>query len=306
MPFRELPREHTLPQLENQVLEFWDRHATFRKSVDERPAAHRFVFYEGPPTANGHPGSHHVLARTIKDVVCRYKTMRGFRVDRKAGWDTHGLPVEIEVEKALKLESKEDIEKYGVAEFIAKSRESVFTYKDEWDRLTRRMGYWVDLSDAYVTCTNDYIESVWHILKLMWDRGLVYKGHKILPYCPRCGTPLSSHEVAQGYSDAKDPSVFVRMKLKDEPDTSLLVWTTTPWTLISNVALAVAPTESYVRCGRARRTSSWPRRASPCSTARTRWSNASWGSTSSSASTSRSTRSSSPTVARTTSSRRGS
>ncbi len=205
------------------------------------------MFYEGPPTANGHPGSHHVLARTIKDIVCRYKTMRGFRVDRKAGWDTHGLPVEIEVEKALKLESKDDIERYGVAEFIAKSRESVFTYKDEWDRLTRRMGYWVDLTDAYVTCTNDYVESVWHILKLMWDRGLVYKGHKILPYCPRCGTPLSSHEVAQGYADAKDPSVFVRMKLKDEPDTSLLVWTTTPWTLISNVALAVAPTESYVK-----------------------------------------------------------
>jgi isoleucyl-tRNA synthetase len=247
MPFRELPREQTLPELERQVLEFWDRHGTFRKSIDERSAAPRFVFYEGPPTANGHPGAHHVLARTIKDIVCRYKTMRGFRVDRKAGWDTHGLPVEIEVEKALELDGKDDIEKYGVAEFIAKSRDSVFTYKDEWDRLTRRMGYWVDLSDAYVTCTNDYIESVWHILKVMWDRGLVYRGHKILPYCPRCGTPLSSHEVAQGYSDAKDPSVFVKLRLKDEPDTSLLVWTTTPWTLISNVALAVAPTESYVK-----------------------------------------------------------
>jgi len=247
MPFRELPKTQSLPEIEQQVLDFWDRHGTFRRSTELRAGAKPFVFYEGPPTANGHPGAHHVLARTIKDIVCRYKTMRGFRVDRKAGWDTHGLPVEIEVEKALNLESKEDIERYGVAEFIQKSRESVFTYKDEWDRLTRRMGYWVDLSDAYVTCTNEYIESVWHILKTMWDRGLIYRGHKILPYCPRCGTPLSSHEVAQGYEDAKDPSVFVRMRLKDEPGTSLLVWTTTPWTLISNVALAVAPTESYVK-----------------------------------------------------------
>jgi isoleucyl-tRNA synthetase len=183
----------------------------------------------------------------VKDAICRYKTMRGFLVERKAGWDTHGLPVEIGVEKQLNLESKEDIEKYGVAEFTEKCLHSVFTYKDEWEQLTRRMGYWVDMSDPYVTCTNDYVESVWHILKLMWDRDLIYKGHKILPYCPRCGTPLSSHEVAQGYRDAVDPSVFIRMKLKEDPDTSFLVWTTTPWTLISNVALAVAPTESYVK-----------------------------------------------------------
>jgi isoleucyl-tRNA synthetase len=230
MAFRELPKD-----------------GTFTKSVEVRSGAPRFVFFEGPPTANGHPGTHHVLARTVKDSVCRYKTMRGFLVERKAGWDTHGLPVEIEVEKQLSLESKEDIEKYGVAEFTKKCLDSVFMYKDEWDQLTRRMGYWIDLSDPYVTCTNDYIESVWHILKNMWDRDLIYKGHKILPYCPRCGTPLSSHEVAQGYADAEDPSVFVRMKLKDDPDTSFLVWTTTPWTLISNVALAVAPTESYVK-----------------------------------------------------------
>ena len=247
MSFKELPKSQSLPDLEEKVLEFWDGDKTFRRSTDERPDAPRYVFFEGPPTANGHPGAHHVLARTVKDTVCRYKTMKGFLVERKAGWDTHGLPVEIEVEKQLNLESKEDIEHYGVAKFIEKCRDSVFTYRDEWDALTRRMGYWVDLSNPYITCTNDYIESVWHILKTMWDRDLIYKGHKILPYCPRCGTPLSSHEVAQGYRDAEDPSVFVRMKLKDDPETSFLVWTTTPWTLISNVALAVAPTESYAK-----------------------------------------------------------
>jgi isoleucyl-tRNA synthetase len=247
MSFKDLHKKQSLPDIEKEVLEFWDSDDTFRRSTDERPEAPRFVFFEGPPTANGHPGTHHVLARTVKDAICRYKTMRGFLVERKAGWDTHGLPVEIEVEKQLDLESKEDIEKYGVAEFAEKCLHSVFTYKDEWDELTRRMGYWLDLSDPYVTCTNDYVESVWHILKLMWDRDLIYKGHKILPYCPRCGTPLSSHEVAQGYRDAVDPSVFIRMRLKEDPDTSFLVWTTTPWTLISNVALAVAPTESYVK-----------------------------------------------------------
>jgi isoleucyl-tRNA synthetase len=247
MSFRELPKNKSLPDLEQEVLEFWDADDTFRRSTDERPDAPRFVFFEGPPTANGRPGTHHVLARTVKDSICRYKTMRGFLVERKAGWDTHGLPVEIDVEKQLNLESKEDIEAYGVAKFIEKCRGSVFTYKDEWDALTHRMGYWIDLSDPYITCTNDYIETIWHILKTMWERDLIYKGHKILPYCPRCGTPLSSHEVAQGYRDAEDPSVFVRMKLKDDPETSFLVWTTTPWTLISNVALAVAPTEIYAK-----------------------------------------------------------
>jgi isoleucyl-tRNA synthetase len=247
MPYREFPKGQSLPELEVETLERWEAEGTFQESVTGRSGAPRFVFYEGPPTANGHPGAHHVLARTVKDIVCRYKTMTGHLVERKAGWDTHGLPVEIEVEKQLGLETKDDIEDYGVAEFAASCRSSVFVYKDEWDRLTRRMAYWIDLSDPYVTCTNDYIESVWHILKNMWDRDLIYLGHKILPYCPRCGTPLSSHEVAQGYADAKDPSVFVRMRLKDEPDTSFLVWTTTPWTLISNVALAVAPTENYVK-----------------------------------------------------------
>jgi len=247
MPFREFEKGTPLPSIEDEVLDRWEADGTFERSISERADAEPYVFFEGPPTANGHPGAHHVLARTIKDIVCRYKTMRGFRVDRKAGWDTHGLPVEIEVEKQLELESKEDIERYGVAEFIAKCRDSVFTYKDEWDALTRRMGYWIDLGAAYVTCTNEYVESVWHILATLWNKGLIYKGHKILPYCPRCGTPLSSHEVAQGYRDAEDPSVFVRMRVKGEQDASFLVWTTTPWTLISNVALAVAPEETYVR-----------------------------------------------------------
>ncbi len=247
MAFREFPKDQTLPEIEKEVLDFWEAHDTFKKSVAQRDGAPPFVFYEGPPTANGRPGAHHVLARTIKDIVCRYKTMTGHLVDRKAGWDTHGLPVEIAVEKELELETKDDIEEYGVCEFTKSCRASVFRYKDEWDALTRRMAYWIDLGDAYITCTNEYVESVWHILKLMWDRDLIYRGHKILPYCPRCGTPLSSHEVAQGYADAEDPSVFVRMRLKGEPGTSFLVWTTTPWTLISNVALAVAPDESYVR-----------------------------------------------------------
>lgn len=247
MRFEEFPKNQTLPQIEEEVLAFWEEHGTFRRSLELRSDSRRFVFYEGPPTANGHPGAHHVLARTIKDIVCRYKTMRGFLVERKAGWDTHGLPVEIEVEKELNIDGKEDIEEYGVDGFTRSCRASVFRYKDEWDRLTRRMAYWIDLSDPYITCTNDYVESVWHLLKVMWDRGLIYRGHKILPYCPRCGTPLSSHEVAQGYADAEDPSVFVRVKAKDDPGTSFLVWTTTPWTLISNVALAVAPKETYVK-----------------------------------------------------------
>ena len=236
----------TAPEVEHEVFEFWDDDHTFERSVSAREGAERFVFFEGPPTANGHPGVHHVLARTIKDIICRYKTMSGYQVERKAGWDTHGLPVEIAVEKQLNLESKEDIEKLGVAEFVKQCHESVFTYKEEWEELTKRMAYWVDMSDPYITCSNDYIESIWHILKLMWDRDLIYQGHNILPYCPRCGTPLSSHEVAQGYADTEDPSIFVRMKLKGETGTSFLVWTTTPWTLISNVAVAIASDETYV------------------------------------------------------------
>jgi isoleucyl-tRNA synthetase len=216
MAFREFPRDQTLPEVEKEVLDFWESHDTFRKSVTGREGATPFVFFEGPPTANGRPGAHHVLARTIKDIVCRYKTMTGHRVDRKAGWDTHGLPVEIEVEKDLDLETKDDIEEYGVREFTKSCRASVFKYKDEWDTLTRRMAYWIDLGDAYITCTNEYVESVWHLLRLMWDRGLIYKGHKILPYCPRCGTPLSSHEVSLGYREADDPSIHVRFPMRED------------------------------------------------------------------------------------------
>ncbi len=236
----------TYGELEEQILKFWEDNAIFPASIAGRAGSPSFVFYEGPPTANGKPGIHHVIARTIKDLVCRYQTMKGFKVERKGGWDTHGLPVEIEVEKALGLESKAKIIEYGVDKFNAKCRESVFKYKDEWDRLTRRIGYWLDLEHPYVTLTNDYVESVWWILAQFFQRGLLYEGHKIVPYCPRCGTGLSSHEVAQGYDTVTDPSVTVTMPLTEDPQTAFLVWTTTPWTLISNTALAVGRDIDYI------------------------------------------------------------
>ena len=233
--------------MEQEILAFWEKNDVFHKSVKVRKDSPRFIFYEGPPTANGKPGIHHVISRAIKDLICRYKTMKGFRVDRKGGWDTHGLPVEIEVEKELNLKSKADIEKYGVAEFNAKCRESVFRYKKEWDDLTKRIGYWLDLDQAYITCSNEYIESVWWILSQYWEKGLIYTGYKIVPYCPRCGTSLSSHEVAQGYEEVEDPSVTIKLKLEGEENTYFLVWTTTPWTLISNVALAVGKDITYAK-----------------------------------------------------------
>ncbi len=231
---------------ERDVLALWDRGNVFRRSVDERPEDRPWVFYEGPPTANGRPGVHHVIARLCKDAVCRYRTMRGYRVVRKAGWDTHGLPVEIEVENELGIRHKDEIEAFGVAEFNRRCRESVFRYEKDWVEFTRRIGYWLDMDHPYVTCDNRYVESVWHILKRFFDAGLVYEGHKIVPYCPRCETSLSSHEVSQGYRDTKDPSVYVRFRRRGA-DESFLVWTTTPWTLISNVALAVGPEHEYVR-----------------------------------------------------------
>jgi isoleucyl-tRNA synthetase len=246
-PFRPVDPAQSFPALEERVLERWRERDVFHESIRRREGAPPFVFYEGPPTANGRPGSHHVLSRVFKDVFPRYKTMRGHLVDRKAGWDCHGLPVELEIERELGLATKADIEKYGVAEFNARCRESVFEYIDEWDRLTERIGFWIDTNDAYVTMSNDYIESVWWSLREVWRRDLLYQGHKVVPYCPRCGTALSSHEVAQGYRDVVDPSVYVRFPVRGEKGVALLGWTTTPWTLLSNAALAVNPDVTYVR-----------------------------------------------------------
>ena len=245
--FKERAGKVKITEIEESVLKYWEENQIFPKSLQIRKNSPHFVFYEGPPTANGRPGIHHVMSRTIKDVVCRYKTMKNFLVNRKAGWDTHGLPVEIEVEKQLHIEGKEEIEKFGIDKFNEKCKESVFNYKKEWDDLTKRIGFWLDLDHPYITFTNEYIESVWWILKNFHDRGLIYQGFKILPYCPRCETPLSSHEVSQGYRDVKDPSIYVRFRSLDDPDTYFLVWTTTPWTLISNVALAVHPDVEYLK-----------------------------------------------------------
>jgi len=244
--FREVSSKISFPDLEQKILDYWKEEKIFEKSLELTKNNKPFIFFEGPPTANGKPGIHHVMARTIKDVVCRHKTMQGYYVKRKAGWDTHGLPVEIEVEKRLQINGKDQIESYGVDKFNEKCKESVFSYKNDWDFLTERIGYWLDLDDPYITFHNEYIESVWWILKQMWDKDLIYLGFKILPYCPRCETPLSSHEVSQGYKEVKDPSIYVRVELEDEPGTYVLVWTTTPWTLISNVALAVNPQVNYV------------------------------------------------------------
>ncbi|HET8673655.1 MAG TPA: isoleucine--tRNA ligase [Thermoleophilaceae bacterium] len=246
-PYQPVESGQSLPDLEQRVLERWRERDIFHESIRRREGCPEYVFYEGPPTANGRPGSHHVLARVFKDVFPRYKTMRGHQVHRKAGWDTHGLPVELEVERELGIQSKEDIERYGIAEFNQRCRESVLEYVNEFERLTERIGFWVDTEDAYVTYSNDYIESVWWSLKEVWKKGLLYQGYKVVPYCARCGTALSSHEVALGYRDRIDPSVFVRFPLRDEPGVSFLGWTTTPWTLLSNAALAVAPDVTYVR-----------------------------------------------------------
>jgi isoleucyl-tRNA synthetase len=232
--------------LEEGVLKFWKGQKIFEKTTEQRRGAPEFVFFEGPPTANGLPGVHHVEARAFKDLFPRYKIMNGFHVSRRGGWDTHGLPVEIAVEKKLGFNNKQQIEEYGIEKFNDLCRKSVFDYIQEWERLTDRIAFWVDLGEAYVTYTNEYIESVWWILKSFWERDLLFKGYKIVPYCPRCGTPLSDHEVAQGYADASDPSVFVRLPLADKPGTSLLVWTTTPWTLPANVAVAAGPDVDYV------------------------------------------------------------
>jgi isoleucyl-tRNA synthetase len=232
--------------LEEQILNFWKLYRIFEKSSKLNAGSAEFVFYEGPPTANGKPGVHHALARAFKDIFPRYKLMRGYHVVRRGGWDTHGLPVEIGVEKQLGFTSKAQIDEYGIDRFNALCRKSAFEFIQDWERFSDRIAFWVDMQDAYVTYTNEYIESVWWILKTFWERGLLYQGYKVVPYCPRCGTPLSDHEVALGYSETVDPSIYVRMPLIDEPGTSLLIWTTTPWTLPGNVAVAAHPEVEYV------------------------------------------------------------
>ncbi|MFN7035250.1 MAG: class I tRNA ligase family protein, partial [Bellilinea sp.] len=244
--FRPVSPKLNIVLMEEGVLRFWKKNQIFRKTLEQREGGPEYVFYEGPPTANGKPGVHHVLARAFKDVFPRYKTMQGYHVIRRGGWDTHGLPVEIEVEKKLGFTNKQQIEDFGIARFNELCRESAFSYIQEWEKLTDRIAYWVDLDTAYITYTNEYIESIWWILKNFWDKDLLYQGFKVVPYCSRCGTPLSDHEVALGYDEAIDPSVYVRLPLVDEPDTALLVWTTTPWTLPANVAVAAHPEETYV------------------------------------------------------------
>ena len=231
---------------EKNIEKFWEDHQIFEKSIDSRKEGETYTFYDGPPTANGKPHIGHVLTRVIKDMIPRYRTMKGYMVPRKAGWDTHGLPVELEVEKSLGLDGKEQIEEYGLEPFIEHCKESVWKYKGMWEDFSSTVGFWADMEDPYVTYHNEYIESEWWALKKIWDRGLSYKGFKIVPYCPRCGTPLSSHEVAQGYKDVKERSAIVKFKLKDE-EGFVLAWTTTPWTLPSNVGLCVNPNENYVK-----------------------------------------------------------
>lgn len=247
--FTPFDEQFSYPDLELRILEFWKAHQTFEKSVHLRDAGQSYTFYEGPPTVNGMPGIHHVMARTLKDLVCRYKTMRGYQVHRKAGWDTHGLPIELALERNLGFNQKSDIEAYGVSAFNAKAKDLVYHHiemSEGWRTLTERMGYWINLDEAYITCTNEYIESVWWALQTFYRKGLIYKGFKIVPQCPHCETPLSSHELALGYKDVRDMNLYVTFRCLDE-DASFLVWTTTPWTLISNVALTVHPDIPYVK-----------------------------------------------------------
>ena len=254
LPHRSVDPRASFPELEQRVLKRWRERGVFAESVRRRAGAPRWGFYEGPPTANGAPGTHHVLSRVFKDIFPRYKTMRGFYVERKGGWDCHGLPVELAVEAELGMTSKEDIERYGIAEFNAICRERVLSHVEDWNRLTERIGFWIDLDDAFRTLDPEYIESVWWALKTIYDKGLLYQKLKVVPYCPRCGTALSSHELGQPgvYQDVLDPSVYVRLAVTDssgpaQPRDELLVWTTTPWTLVSNAAVAVDPELTYVR-----------------------------------------------------------
>ena len=246
MSYKKVDTSLNFVEREKEVIEFWKQNDIFEKSIAKNEGGEEFSFFDGPPTANGKPHIGHILTRVMKDIIPRYQTMKGKHVLRKAGWDTHGLPVELEVEKSLGMDGKQDIEKYGIEPFIKKCKESVWKYTDEWRKMSERVGYWVDMDHPYVTYHDDYIESVWWALKEIWKKGLLYKGHKIVPYCPRCGTALSSHEVAQGYKDVKETSVVARFRVKGRENAYILAWTTTPWTLPSNVALCMNPDETYV------------------------------------------------------------
>ena len=244
--YKKVSTDLNFVEREKEVIDFWNKNEIFKKSIKNREGYPTFMFYDGPPTANGKPHIGHIETRVFKDVIPRFWTMKGYEVPRKAGWDTHGLPVELEVEKMLGINGKPQIEKYGVEPFIKKCKESVWKYKHEWERMSERVGFWADMENPYVTYHDDYIESEWWALKTINDKGLLYKGHKIVPYCPRCGTALSSHEVAQGYKDVKETSCIAKFKVKNEENTYILAWTTTPWTLPSNVALCVSPKDKYV------------------------------------------------------------
>ena len=246
MVYEKVSSDMNFVDREKQVEKFWKDNDIFQKSIDNRKKGETYTFYDGPPTANGKPHIGHVLTRVIKDMIPRYRTMKGYMVPRKAGWDTHGLPVELELEKELGLDGKEQIEEYGLEPFIKKCKESVWKYKGMWEDFSSTVGFWADMDNPYITYDDNFIESEWWALKQIWDKGLLYKGFKIVPYCPRCGTPLSSHEVAQGYKAVKERSAVVRFKCVGE-DAYFLAWTTTPWTLPSNVALCVNPEETYVK-----------------------------------------------------------
>ena len=245
--YQKVSTDMNFAQREEEVIKFWRDEDVFKKTVKLREGAPAFTFFDGPPTANGKPHIGHVETRAIKDIIPRYRTMKGYDVLRKAGWDTHGLPVELEVEKMLGLDGKPQIEEYGIEPFIKKCKESVWKYKTEWEQMSERVGYWADMEHPYITYEDNYIESEWWSLKKIYEKGLLYKGHKIVPYCPRCGTALSSHEVAQGYKRVEETSAVVRFKVKGAENTYLTAWTTTPWTLPSNVALCVNPDDDYVK-----------------------------------------------------------
>ena len=244
--YKKVSTDMNFVEREKEIEKFWADNQIFQKSMEEREGCPEYTFYDGPPTANGKPHIGHVLTRVIKDMIPRYRTMKGNMVPRKAGWDTHGLPVELEVEKLLGLDGKDQIEEYGLEPFIDKCKESVWKYKGMWEDFSSTVGFWADMDHPYVTYDNNFIESEWWALKQIWDKKLLYKGFKIVPYCPRCGTPLSAQEVAQGYKDVKERSAIVRFKVKNE-DAYILAWTTTPWTLPSNLALCVHPTETYLK-----------------------------------------------------------